>query len=304
MNDLHFLSEQTIVSIARSGLPLSARNSLYKRLYLFHREYDAGITGSFWFFPENKEAFPFGNIDPEEDYPLLETIREVVEILCKEENYELSALWFQAITKYIFWNAEEEDRPDIEALQPFLLREEVYERLQADTVFMEGLTAVQQEWEDLPAFSKEWLTQFQKWDVESYADADVIIDKLIRFFSERSYRETLELAHRAQVYYPGHALIILYECISNVMHQQTCGIHNAEAYKEWAEKLSVLQNLETGSPDNTYTIQTHARYYLAIARMMVGDYKQAEDILCELVETYRMPGAKELQDFFHSAATN
>lgn len=297
MNDLHILLGQTIPLIDRSGLPLSARDSLYKRLYLFHREYDGEIAGSFWFFPENKEVFSIENIDPAEDYPLLETIREVLEILREKEDYYLSALWFQAIIKYIFWNAEEEDRSDIEALQPFLLREEVYERLQADTPFMEGLTAVQQEWDDLPPFSKEWLAQFQKWDMESYTDAGMIVDRLIRFFSEKSYREALELAHRAQVYFPGHALIILYECISMVMYLQSRGIRNAEAYNEWIEKLSVLQNLEVDNEENTYMIQTHARYYLAIARMMTGETEQSETILRELIDHFRMPGAKELLAF-------
>lgn len=297
MNDLEYLLEQTTQSIAGSELPASSQQSLYKRLYLFHREYEGEIEHSFWFIPENKATFAVEDVDPEEDYPLLETIREVLEILEKEENYPLSALWYQAILKYIFWNAEEEDRPDIEALIPYLQRDEVYERLQSDTIFMQGLTAVQQEWDDLPPFSKEWLSVFQKWDMESYTDAAAIIDRLIRFFSERSYRDTQQLAQQAQVYYPGHALIILYECISAVMYLQGRGIHNEEAYASWIEKLSVLQNMDTGKEENTYMIQTHARYYLAIARMMTGETEQSETLLRELIDRFRMPGAEELLEF-------
>lgn len=300
MNDLEFLLEQTTASIAGSDLSDAAKQSLYKRLYLFHREYEGTLDHSFWLFEENKSVFNVESIDPSEDYPLLTTIQEVLDILAKEENYTLSALWFQAILKYIFWNAEEEDRGEIERLVPYLLREEVYERLQVDTIFMEGLTAVQQEWDDLPPFSREWLTVFQQWDMNSYTDSAALIDKLIRFFSERLYRETQQLAKQAQVYYPGHALIILYECISAVMHLQARGIHSPEAYQEWIEKLAALQHLDTGKEENTYMIQTHARYYLAIARMMTGEIEQSEALLHELIDTYQMPGAEELLAFLVS----
>lgn len=301
MNDLEYLLEQTTQSIAESTLPAEAQQSLYKRLYLFHVEYEGEIDQSFWFAPGQKAVFAAEAVDPSEDYPLLATVREVLEVLAKEENYPLSALWLQAILKHIFWNAEEEDRADIEALTPYLLREEVYEQLQADRFFMEGLTAVQQEWDDLPLFSKEWLAVFQKWDMASYLDPDALINRLIRFFSARRYLDTQELAKRAQVYYPGHALILLYECIAAVMHLQGRGIRNPESYAPWIEKLSVIQDLDTGKEENTYMIQTHARYYLAIARMMTDEIEQSETILRELIDRFQMPGAEELLAFVLSA---
>ncbi|MDF9830945.1 hypothetical protein [Parabacteroides sp. PF5-6] len=301
MNDLEYLLVESTQSIARSSLPVEAKQSLYKRLYLFHVEYEGEIDQSFWFDPGQQPLFAIEAVDPSEDYPLLATIREVLEVLEKEENYPLSTLWYQAILKYIFCNAEEEDRADIDALTPFLFREEIYEQLQADRFFMEGLTAVQQEWDDLPPFSKEWLAVFQRWDMASYLDSDALIKRLIRFFSARRYLDTQELAKRAQVYYPGHALILLYECIAAVMHLQGRGVRDPETYAPWIEKLTVIQNLDTGKEENTYMIQTHARYYLAIARMMTDEIEQSETILHELIDRFQMPGAEELLAFVLSA---
>jgi len=301
MEDLRYLIEQTVVSLDKSGLTPSSCQDLFRRLYLFHYEYDEDITNSFWFQPEYKTKIQAEKIDTTEEYPLLGTIHEVVEILHRKEKYTLLSLWFLVLIKYIFWNAEEEDRTEIETLSPFLQEEEVYEQLQANIPFMDGLTAVQQEWDDLPPFTKEWLTAFQNWDMQSYTDPERILGKLVRLFSEKDYRGAFHLAQNAQVYYPGHALIILYESISAVMHMQGRGVVEPEAYASFVEKLSALQNLDTAKEENTYIIQTHARYYLAIAKMMTGEYSESEKLLHELIQTYRMPGAEELLEFVRNA---